>query len=103
MKIKKQRKIASNLPPFRALKKASQFVDKNIQASFRLKVNPKPPKKKDIPAFNIGKKFRPSKKNVLFNVEKRKFRLDNPLEIKQLKSFPKKKRKKIKKKLKKKW
>ncbi len=75
---KKQKIIAKNLPPFKALKFGRDFVDKNIAASFRLRKSGKKTKKKDIKPFNIGNKFRPSKRNVLFLVEKRKFRLDSP-------------------------
>ena len=110
LKRKKQRTIGKNLPPFSALKKAQRFVDSNLDASFRLKVNKKSPKKKDISAFNISPKFRTSKTNPFFNVEKRKFRLDTSSEVFQLKQarkqnvkfpsgfFPKLKTKKRKKK-----
>jgi hypothetical protein len=85
--VGKRRTIAKNLPPFKALKLARKFVDSNIQASFKLVPSGKTTKKKDIKPFNIGRKFRPSKKDVLFVVEKRKFRLDFPREVSQLKSF----------------
>ena len=85
MKIGKQEIIGKNLPAFRALKKASKFVDKNIQASFKLVPTGKKAKTKDIKPFNVGIKFRPSKRDPLFVVEKRKFRLDSPFEVRQIK------------------
>ena len=97
---KKQKIIARNLPPFKALKKGRDFVDENIEASFRLVKSEKKAKVKDITPFNIGRKFRPSKRNVLIQVEKSKFRLDHPKEVAQLKAA--KRRKPIKKKRKKK-
>lgn len=88
---KKQRIIGKNLPAFKALKRGRDFVDENIEASFRLKKSGKTTKKKDIKPFNVGKKFRPSRRNVLFLVEKRKFRLDSPSEKRQIKAAPKRK------------
>ncbi len=93
---KKEKIIARNLPPFKALKKGRDFVDENIAASFRLKKTGKKTGKKDIKPFNVGKKFRPSKRNVLFLVEKRKFRLDSPTERRQIKAAPGKKKRKVK-------
>jgi len=78
-------------PPFKALKFGRNYVDKNIAASFRLKKSGKKTKKKDIKPFNVGNKFRPSKRNVLIVVEKRKFRLDSPTEKRQIKAAPKRK------------
>ncbi|KKL46108.1 hypothetical protein LCGC14_2348950, partial [marine sediment metagenome] len=97
---KKQKIIARNLPPFKALKKGRDFVDENIVASFHLKKSGKKTAKKDIKPFNVGRKFRPSKRNVLIQVEKSKFRLDHPKEVAQLKAA--KRRKPTKKKRKKK-
>ncbi len=87
MKLKRRKVIGKKLPPFRALKKAQKFVDKNIEASFLLKPTGKKSKIKDIKPFNASFKFRPSKVNPLFQVERRKFRLDSPTEVKQLKLF----------------
>ena len=87
MKLKKRKTIGKGLPPFKALKKAQKFVDKNIEASFLLKPTKKKPKIKDIKPFNASFKFRPSKVSPLFQVERRKFRLDSPTEVKQLKLF----------------
>ncbi|HEC39994.1 hypothetical protein LCGC14_0509480 [marine sediment metagenome] len=110
MKTGRQRVIGRGLPPYRALKKARRFVDENIEASFRLKPTGKKPKRKDISPFNIGIKFRGSKRNPLFQVEKRRFRLDFFGERRQLQQarkskvkfpsgfFPKIKRKRRKKK-----
>ena len=92
MKINRKKTIGKNLPPFKALKLASEYVDRNIEASFRLKVNPKPPKVKDIPKYNPGRKFRPSKRDTLYVVERKQFRLDMPGEkrgIKKSKSIKK--------------
>lgn len=89
MKTGRQRVIGRGLPPYRALKKARRFVDTNIEASFILKPTGKKPKRKDIKPFNIGIKFRPSKKNPLFQVEKRFARLDHRREIFQLKAAKK--------------
>ncbi len=94
---KKQKIVAKNLPPFKALKFGRDFVDKNIAASFRLKKTGKKTKKKDIKPFNVGKKFRPSKVNPLFIVEKRKFRLDSPSEKRQIKAAPRRKKNRKKK------
>ena len=87
MKLKKRKVIGKRLPPFKALKKAQKFVDKNIEASFLLKPTGKKSKIKDIKPFNASFKFRPSKVNPLFQVERRKFRLDSPTEVRQLKIF----------------
>ena len=87
MKLKKRKVIGKRLPPFKALRKAQKFVDKNIEASFLLKPTGKKSKQKDIKPFNASFKFRPSKVNPLFQVERRKFRLDSPTEVRQLKIF----------------
>lgn len=96
MQIRKKRKIANNLPPFMALKKAQEYVDKNIEASFKLVKSGKKTNRKDIAPFNVGFKFRPSKTNPLYVVEKRAYRLDSPREKLQIKQS---KNKKIKKNL----
>lgn len=98
---KKQRIVAKNLPPFKALKFGRDFVDKNIAASFRLKKSGKKTKKKDIKPFNVGNKFRPSKRDPLFIVEKRFARLDSPQERLQIKLARKGRKRKTKKKNKK--
>ena len=100
-KLKKQRTIARNLPPFKAARLGRKFVDRNIEASYKLVRSGKKTRKKDIKPQNIGRKFRASKRDPLFIVERRAHRLDHPLERRQIKSFPKKKRKLTKKKLKK--
>ena len=87
----KTRVIAKNVPPFRGLKKGLKFVDRNIDASLRIKPTGKNTKKKDIKPFNRGKKFRLSRKDPLFVVEKRKFRLDFPEEKRQFKLEKKRK------------
>ena len=87
MKIGKRKTIGKNLPPFKAMKKAQRFVDKNIQASYLLKPTGKKSKQKDLKPFNASFKFRPSKVNPLFQVERKRFRLDSPTEVKQLKDF----------------
>jgi len=86
MKLGKKKTIAKNLPPFKALKMAQEYVDRNIEASFRLKKSGKIPRGKDIkPPRRINQKFRPSKRNPLYLVEKRKYRLDSRLEKSQIK------------------
>jgi len=90
---KKERVVAKRLPPFKALKKGSKFTDKNIDASFNLRTNPKKPKTKDIKPFTLGEKFRPSKRNLLKIVEKRRYRLDSPLEKRQIKLIKKRNKK----------
>ncbi len=85
MERKKTRTLAKNLPPFAALKKASEYVDDNIEASFRLKVNPRKPKERDISKYEVNQKFRPSKRDALYVVEKKKYRLDRPQERVQIK------------------
>jgi len=97
-KLGRQKTIAKNLPPFRALRKGLDFVDKNIEASVRLKPSGKETRKKDIKPFNAGRKFRPSKRNILFIVEKRRFRLDSPGEKKQIKLVTKKVKRKLRRK-----
>ena len=87
MKIGKRKTIGKNLPPFKAMKKAQKFVDKNIQASYLLKPTGKKSKIKDLKPFNASFKFRPSKRNALFQVERKRFRLDSPTEVRQLKAF----------------
>jgi hypothetical protein len=82
----KRKTLGKPLPPFRALRKAQSYVDRNIQASFILKPTNKKFKGKDIPPIVIGKKFRPSKTNSLFIVEKRKYRLDSIGEKRQIQS-----------------
>jgi len=93
---KKQKIVAKNLPPFKALKTGRDFVDKNIAASFSLRKSGKKTKKKDIKPFNVGNKFRPSKRNPLFIVEKKQFRLDSKSEVKQIKSARRNKKRKKK-------
>jgi len=85
MKLKKTKTIGRRLPPNLALRKAQEYVDRNIEASFRLKVNPKKPKLKDIKQVTVSPKFRGSKRNPLYRVEHRKYRLDSPSEKKQIK------------------
>jgi len=85
MILGKQKTIAKNLPPYKALKKGMKYVDKNIEASFKLVPSGKKTNQRDIKPMNINKKFRSSKVNPLFVVEKRKFRLDSPTEKRQLK------------------
>ena len=87
LQVGKQKIIAKNLPKWKALKKAQRFVDSNIQASFVLKKSGKIAKGKDIKPFIPSRKFRSSKTNPLFRVELRKFRLDSPREVAQLKAF----------------
>lgn len=86
MKIGKTRKIASGLPPFKAFKLAQEYVDKNIQASFKLVPSKKKPKQKDISPISLNYKFRPSKRNPLYLVESRRYRLDSPNEKRQIQS-----------------
>ena len=92
LKERKKRILRKNLPAFKALKFARGYVDRNIEASFKLVPSGKKAKGKDIKPFNVGVKFRPSKVNPLFLVEKRKFRLDHPQERIQLKRSRKKPR-----------
>ncbi len=87
LQLARRKTIAKNLPKWKALKIAQKFVDKNIEASYLLKKSGKIAKVKDIKPFNPSFKFRSSKTNPLFVVEKRKFRLDSPRELAQLKSF----------------
>ncbi len=87
----KQKILHKNLPPKLALKKAQEFVDENIQASFRIISTGKKIKRKDIKKVKLSGKFRPSKRNPLFQVEKRKYRLDSPGEKRQIKKSKRKK------------
>ena len=109
-KMNRQRVIGKNLPAFKALRRGQRFTDENIEASFRLKPTGKKAKGKDIKPFNPSFKFRGSKANPLFVVERRKFRLDSSGEVTHLKAarkakvkipsgfFPKAKKKRRKKK-----
>ncbi len=76
----KRKKLGKPLPAFKALKKAQRHVDKHISASFKLKPLAKRTKRKDIAPRNIGFKFRTSKTNPLFLVERVKHRIDSPFE-----------------------
>ena len=99
MQRKKMKILERNLPPFLALKKASEYVDRNIEASFRLVPSSKIPKITDIKEFKMSKKFRPSKRSALWLVEKPSFRLDSATEkkqIKQAKKYSRKKRRRFK-------
>jgi hypothetical protein len=83
---KKTRKlVAKRLPPNRALRFAQRHVDKNIAASFKLKLNRKPPIKKDIAKPKLSRKFTVSKTDPTFLKEISKYRLDSPSERRQLK------------------
>lgn len=82
----KEKIIARNLPPFTALMKGRKFVEENIEASFRLVPTGKITRRKDIKPFELSSMFRPSKRNPLFIVEKRRFRLDTAREIRQIKA-----------------
>ncbi len=100
LKERKKRILRKNLPAFKALKFGRGYVDRNIEASYKLVPSGKKAKGKDIKPFNVGVKFRPSKVNPLFLVEKRKFRLDHPQERRQIKLLRQaKKRKPIKRKV----
>ena len=87
MQLKKRKVIGKNLPKWKALKKAQRFVDENIEASYLLKKSGKKAKVKDIKPFTPSFKFKSSKTNPLFVIEKRKHRLDHPREVAQLQSF----------------
>lgn len=93
MEKKKQKILYKNLPAKLALKKAQKFVDENIQASFQLIPTGKKPKLKDIKKVLLSGKFRLSKRNPLFQVEKRKYRLDSPGEKRQIKKSKQRKKK----------
>lgn len=101
-KLKRQKVIASNVHPFTGAKIGSRFVDRNIEASYKLIETKKKAGGKKTKPFNIGRKFRASRRNPLFIVERRKFRLDMRTERKQIKAFPIKKRKSVRKALKRK-
>lgn len=81
---KKTKTIYRNLPPFMALKRGSEYIKRNIEASFKLVKSGKMPRQKDVRAFNLGKMFRSGKKDPLRIVEKRKYRLDTPTERAQI-------------------
>ena len=96
LKERKKRILRKNLPAFKALKFARGYVDRNIEASFNLVPSGKKAKGKDIKPFNVGIKFRPSKVNPLFLVEKSRFRLDHPQERAQIKRARRKTRRRKK-------
>ncbi len=83
----KFKKIADDLPFFKALKKGRDFVDKDLSATFRL-IPDKRTKKKDIAAFGLPKFRSPkttSKLKAPFTfIEKSKFRLDDMREVLQI-------------------
>lgn len=76
--------IAINLPKNKAVKTGRDFVSRNIAASFKLVSSGKKARGEDIKPVSLGGTFRLSKKDPLFVVEKRKFRLDSPLEVSQI-------------------
>lgn len=86
--------LKKNIAPKRAWNLAQRFIDKNIEASYKLIPNPKAPKKKDIRNIKTSGKFRRSKRSILFQVEKRRFRLDSPTEKRQIKQSKRRKKKK---------
>lgn len=90
---KKRRVIGRNLPAFRALKLGTEYTSRNIEASFKLVKSGKTTKSKDIKPFKLSGMFRPGKKDPLRIVEKRRYRLDSPLERAQIKRSRKRKRK----------
>lgn len=81
---KKRKPVGKPLPPFKALRKAQQFVDRNIQASFVLKPVKGKAKVKDIRPIKVNRKFTPSKTNPLFLKEIERHRLDFPRERVQI-------------------
>jgi len=85
MKREKMEILERRLPPYLALKKASQYVEANIEASFKLVPSKKAPLKKEIGRFQLGKQFRPSKREPLYVVEKTQYRLNMPREKLQIK------------------
>ncbi len=63
----------------KAKRKAISFTDKNLAASFRLKLG-----SKVLPIGILPPSFRPSKSNSKVGVEKRRFRLDSSSEVNQI-------------------
>lgn len=97
MQIGRKRVIYRRQHPFTGLKKGLEFIDRNIEASVRLVPNKAKPTGRPTRKFSPGIKFRPSKRNPLYIVEKRAYRLDSPGEKRQIKLAPKKKRRKKRK------
>lgn len=94
----KKKIIYKKLPPKLALKKAQKYVDENIEASFKLVKTKGKPKRRDISTVSLSHKFRLSKRDPLYQVEKKEYRLDSPKESKQI-SLGKKKSVKLLKKV----
>ena len=99
---KKRKVIARNVQPFTGLKIGRRYTDRNLEASFKLKRSGKKATGKKTKPFNVGPKFRSSKVNPLFIVEKKKYRLDMPGERRQIKLTQNGKKKLSKRKKKKK-
>jgi len=93
--IGKSKKVASNLPKEEANYLGRLLAMKTLKASFGIKPSGRQavsrgyPKSKDV----FGKMFEPSKSKKGFFVEKRKYRLDNPLEVSTIQKSKKKKSK----------
>lgn len=79
-----------NLPPKKAFMEAQKYVDRNIEASFKLRTNKKKPKGKDIKKIKVSNKFTSAKTNPLYLKEKAKYRLDSPGEKRQIKKAKRK-------------
>lgn len=88
---KKQKVIGKNMAAFRALKKGLKFIDNTLDASFRLVSTGKKAKRIDIKPFNIGSRFRASKRDPKIIVERRFARLSSPKERRDIQFFRKSK------------
>lgn len=88
-KPSKQKIIGKNMAAFRALKKGLKFIDNTLDASFQLLPTGKKAKRIDIKPFNIGSRFRASKRDPKIIVEKKAFRLSSPKERKDIQFFRK--------------
>ncbi len=83
-KTNRQRTIAKNVHPFTGAKLGAEFIDDSIDASYKLKSSGKKAVGKKTKPFNINPRFRPSKRDPLFIVEKRKHRLSSSRERREI-------------------
>lgn len=90
----KKKVIARDLPKNRGLKTGLDFIQKNIQASFKLESTGRSARGSDIARPLVSNMFRLGKNDPLRIVEKKQFRLDSGSEISQIMSAKKRSPKK---------
>ena len=85
---KKEQRIFKNLPKGLATKSGSEYILRDIKASFKLRPSGQQTTIKDI-NYQLPSMLRPGKRDINRIVERRRFRLDTPLEKAQI-NFAKK-------------